>query len=195
MISAIVLAAGESKRMGTQKLLLPFSGDTVVGHIVHQIVKSQIDQVWVVTGCDQEGVQKTLSDKPVSFAHNPDYARGMLSSVRCDIKALSQTSDACMAVLGDQPSLTSALINELIQAFHATPLGLVVPSYEGRRGHPLLVSSIYFEEILSRFDDVGLRGLLHVYPDQVKEHPVSSDIVLSDMDYPSDYLREINRLP
>jgi molybdenum cofactor cytidylyltransferase len=164
-----------------------------VGHIVHQLSQSRVDQVWVVTGHDREAMHRALDGQPVSFVHNRDYAQGMLSSVRCGIGALAETCEACLVALGDQPSLTSTLIDDLIQAFGTTPKGLLVPCYQGRRGHPFLISCDYFEEVLHRFDEVGLRGLMQAHPDDLCEYPVSSDRILSDMDYPGDYLREINR--
>ncbi|MCF7974324.1 MAG: nucleotidyltransferase family protein [Phycisphaerae bacterium] len=194
MLSALLLAAGRSSRMGTQKLLLPFAGHTVIEQLVQEILRSRIDHLWVVTGHDEARIHQVLKDRPVSYVHNPDPARGMLSSVRCGIGAMPGTCKACMVVLGDQPSLTCVLIDILIKAFEATPKGLLVPCYEGRRGHPLLLSACYFEEIHHQFDHVGLRGLLQAHPDDLCEYPVASDQVLSDMDYPNDYLREINRL-
>jgi molybdenum cofactor cytidylyltransferase len=191
MICAIVLAAGLSRRMGVQKLLLPFGGKTVIGHIVDQLLASTIDKLLVVTGHQAERITEELSARPVSIMHNPDYESGMLSSVRCGLRALPQQCEAILVALGDQPSITSALVELMVQSFDTAEKQILVPLYNGRRGHPILFSRLYREEILTHFDDVGLRGLLRAHPDEVFELTVSTPCVLSDMDYPQDYQREI----
>lgn len=193
MICAIVLAAGESRRMGVQKLLLPFGAKTVIAHIVDQLLPSVVGKVIVVTGHESGKVAEALSGAPqrVSIVENPDYPSGMLSSVRCGIRALPSGCHAAMVCLGDQPSVTTDLVNDLVHAFKGSDKGIVVPVFEGKRGHPILFSERYYGEVLTRFDDAGLRGLLHAYQDDVFELAVSTPAVLSDIDYPDDYRREI----
>jgi molybdenum cofactor cytidylyltransferase len=118
----------------------------------------------------------------------------MLGSVRCGLRALPPECDAVLLALGDQPAIRSALINEMLRAFDATGKGILVPVYEGKRGHPLLFSARYRDEILRRYDDIGLRGLLQVHSDNVLELAAASATVLSGMDCPEDYRREIRRL-
>ncbi|MBL7188663.1 MAG: molybdenum cofactor cytidylyltransferase [Phycisphaerae bacterium] len=191
MICAVVLAAGLSRRMGAQKLLLPFGGKTVVAHIVDQIIGSAVDKVHVVVGHEGRRVSWELSDRPVSVVTNPDYKSGMLSSVRCGLTALSPECRAVLVALGDQPSVTSELIDRMVQSFAATQKQILVPLYDGRRGHPVLFSANYRDEILTQYDDMGLRGLLRAHPEEVFELSVSSSAVLSDMDCPEDYQREL----
>jgi molybdenum cofactor cytidylyltransferase len=118
----------------------------------------------------------------------------MLSSVRCGLRALPSGCTAVLAVLGDQPALTSALIGKMTRALATCGRGIVVPVHAGRRGHPLLFSSRYCEEILTSYEQVGLRGLLETHPDEVFEMEVATASVLADMDEPGDYLRELKRL-
>lgn len=191
MICAVVLAAGLSSRMGVQKLLLPFGGKTVIGHIVDQILASSIDEVYVVVGHEPERISAELSGRAVSVVHNPDYKSGMLSSVRSGLQNLPEKCRAVMVVLGDQPSITTELVDQMIKSFTATEKNILVPLYEGKRGHPLLFSSLYRDEILTHYDNIGLRGLLHNHPEQVFELTVSTASVLCDMDYPEDYQREL----
>ncbi len=122
---------------------------------------------------------------------NHDYKSGMFSSVRCGLTALGQECRAVMVALGDQPSVTSELIDQMVRSFAATQKRILVPFYDGRRGHPVLFSANYRDEILTQYDDVGLRGLLQAHPDEVFELSVSSSAVLSDMDCPEDYQREL----
>ena len=194
MICAIVLAAGRSSRMGVQKLLLPFAGKTVISHIVDQLLASTVDRVVVVTGHEPQRISEVLSGKAVSIVHNADYDSGMLSSVRCGLLAIPKGCKAVLVAIGDQPSINTELVSLMIRSFDAGQKKILVPCYEGKRGHPLLFSSLYREEVLTRYDDVGLRGLLRAHPDEVFELTASTPSVLSDMDYPEDYRRELTAL-
>jgi molybdenum cofactor cytidylyltransferase len=191
MICAIVLAAGLSRRMGVQKVLLPFGGKSVIAHIVDQLLASKVDKVYVVTGHQAERIREELFGRPVSIVDNPDYESGMLSSVRCGLRALPKQCKGVLVALGDQPSIVSKLVDLMIQSFIASGRWILVPCYDGRRGHPILFSAHYRQEILTYYDDVGLRGLLHAHPEEIFELTVSTAAVLSDMDVPEDYRREL----
>jgi len=191
MICAIVLAAGLSSRMGVQKLLLPFGGKTVIAHIVDQLLASTVDEVHVVVGHQAERISRELSGRAVSIVNNPNYKSGMLSSVRCGLRNLPEKCRAVIVMLGDQPSITTELIDQMLQSFAATEKSILVPLYKGKRGHPILFSSLYRDEILKRHGDVGLRGLLHGHSDDIFELAVSTASVLCDMDCPEDYRREL----
>ena len=191
MICSIVLAAGLSSRMGVQKLLLPFGGKTVIGHIVDELLASTVGKVHVVAGHQAERISAELSGREVSIVNNPDYMSGMLSSVRCGLRNMPEKCRAVMVVLGDQPSITTELIDQMLQSFEATEKNILVPLYKGKRGHPILFSSLYRDEILTQYDDVGLRGLLHVHSGDIFELAVSTASVLCDMDCPEDYRREL----
>jgi molybdenum cofactor cytidylyltransferase len=191
MICAIVLAAGLSSRMGVQKLLLPFGGKTVISHIVDQLLASTVDEVHVVVGHQAERISLELSGRAVSIVKNPNYKSGMLSSVRCGLRNLPEKCRDVMVVLGDQPSITTELIDQMLKSFATTEKNILVPLYKGKRGHPILFSSIYRDEILTQYGEVGLRGLLHGHSDDIFELAVSTASVLCDMDCPEDYRREL----
>ncbi len=191
MICAVVLAAGLSSRMGVQKLLLPFGGKTVISHIVDQLLTSTAGEVHVVVGHQAERISGELSGRAVSIVNNPNYKSGMLSSVRCGLRNMPEKCRAVMVVLGDQPSITTELIDQMLQSFAATEKTILVPLYKGKRGHPILFSSLFSDEILTQYGDVGLRGLLHGHSDDIFELAVSTASVLCDMDYPEDYRREL----
>lgn len=194
MICAIVLAAGQSKRMGTQKLLLDYGGKSVIRHIVNQITGSIADDIYVIVGHDSDHVTKEVSDSPASVVINENYRMGMLSSLRCGLSNTPQKCDAVLVALGDQPAITSKLIDEMLDAYEKTQKGIVVPTYQGKRGHPIIVSIKYKDEILTKYDDVGLRGLLHEHSDDIFELTVSTPDVCSDMDVPADYKRQLDLL-
>lgn len=194
MICAIVLAAGRSTRMGVQKLLLPFGRHTVIGRIVDEVAgSSDVDRVVVVTGADAEAVTDALDGRDVQFVHNPEPHAEMLSSVRCGLAELPGDCEAVLIVLGDQPSVQSHWVAQLVEAFRTRRRGIVVPVYEGHRGHPMLIAARYRPEILTAHDDAGLRGLLDTHDDDVLRLPIQTSAVLEDMDYPADYLRELER--
>jgi molybdenum cofactor cytidylyltransferase len=191
MICAIILAAGLSSRMGVQKLLLPFGGKTVIGHIVDQLLVSSIDEIHVVVGHNADQIFAELSGRAISIVNNPDYKSGMLSSVRCGLKSLPEKCRFVMVVLGDQPSISTELIDQMLKSFAATEKDILVPLYQGKRGHPILFSVKYRDEIMMHYDDMGLRGLMHEHSEEVFELEVPTASVLCDMDYPEDYRREL----
>jgi len=178
--------------MGVQKLLLPFGSRTVIAHIVDQLLRSSLKAIYVVLGHEADRIAGELPGLPVSLVTNPDYRTGMLSTVRCGLRALPPDCETVMITLGDLPAITTELVDELIRSFHATGKGILVPLHDGKRGHPILFSVRYREEILTQYDDVGLRGLLRAHPNDIFEMTVASDAILSDMDYPEDYRRQVS---
>lgn len=190
---AVVLAAGQSVRMGTQKLLLPFRHQTLIGHVVDQVLAGPVAGVFVVVGADEAGIRQALTGRPVTMVKNPDPAGDMLSSVRCGLRALPDDCQAVAVVLGDQPGITPELLRRLVRAFEAGPRSIVLPVYGGRGGHPLVFAARYRDEVLTRFDGIGLRGLLQAHPDQVQPVEVESASVLDDIDRPADYQRALRR--
>jgi CTP:molybdopterin cytidylyltransferase MocA len=117
----------------------------------------------------------------------------MLSSVRCGLRALPASCQGVLVVLGDQPSVTPGLVTALIAAFRDSGRGIVVPAWNGRRGHPMLLAARFREEVLRQHDGVGLRGVLSAHPEEVLEIDAGSPAVLDDMDTPEDYAREKTR--
>src|SRR5262245_20131192 len=192
MICAIILAAGKSLRMGTQKLLLPFADQTVIAHVADQVIKSPIRQVLVVTAEQSEQIETALKGKRLSIVINPDFEGDMLSSIRCGLRALP-ACEAVMILLGDQPAIRSELVGEMIRIYETSNASIIVPTYRGKRGHPILFSSRYCDEVQKKFEGSGLRGLLSAHPEQVHEMKVDDEGVLADMDNPADYARETER--
>jgi molybdenum cofactor cytidylyltransferase len=175
--------------MGRQKLLLPFGGQPLIGHIVDQVLASRVDRTIVITGPDGERIREALGGRAVAFVVNPEGDSEMLASVRCGLRAVAAECSSVLVVLGDQPGISSGLIDALLAAQVATSCSLVMPVHEGRRGHPLLIGMVHREEILRGYEDCGLRGLLRDHADRLVEVPVESGVVLEDMDVPGDYER------
>jgi len=116
----------------------------------------------------------------------------MLSSIRCGLRALPGC-DAVMILPGDQPAIRSELVAEMIKIFETSNVSIIVPTYRGRRGHPILFSTKYCDEVQKKYDGVGLRGLLSAHPEQVHEMKVDDASVLADMHIPQDQQRETAR--
>ena len=191
---AIVLAAGQSRRMGpgVQKLLLPLAGTTVLGRVVDALLGSAVGKVLVVTGPDPR-IADAVDGRAVAVVTNTAPNADMLSSVRCGLRALPDDCEAVLVTPGDQPGLASQLVNEMLGTFGACGRGLLVPMHDGRRGHPLLFSVRYVDEVLSRYDGEGLRGLPRAHPEDLFEMTASTPAVLHDVDRPEDYERELKR--
>ena len=200
MIWAVVLAAGESRRMGTQKLLLPFGETTVVGAVVRAALASRAGRTLVVLGADRVAVQEemeTLSHvsesvdawplRKIEFAVNENYPLGMLSSIQAGFKALPTDADAAVVMLGDQPFLPAKVVDAVIEAYRTSGKGIVIPVFRGRRGHPVLVDMRYRDEVLELDPADGLRRLMRTHPGDIHEVDVDDANILRDMDTPEDY--------
>jgi len=192
MISAIVLAAGRSERMGTPKMSLPWGETTVIGKVVSTLLGSQVDQVVVVTGGGRAEVEAALRrlppGLPVRSVHNPHYAAGeMLSSLQVGIAALGESVVATLIALGDQPQMEEQVVTAIISAYRQNGAGLVVPSYQMRRGHPMLVARPLWIELLSLRPPQTLRELLLAHSDQIQYVNVDTPTILQDLDTPGDY--------
>lgn len=194
MIWAIVLAAGESRRMGQPKLLLPYGDRTIIETVVQNVVSSRAERVLVVLG----GCGREIEDKIKGFAvkkvTNRRYKEGMLTSVQCGLSALPSSARAALFVLADQPDVSFSLIDAVIEAYRRQEKGIVLPVYRKKRGHPLLIDLKYRLEVEALSPDIGLRGLLREHPDDILEVRVSSPAVLKDLDGPDDYRRALRTI-
>jgi molybdenum cofactor cytidylyltransferase len=187
VIWAVILAAGESRRMGTQKLLLPFGETTVVGAVVGTALASRVDRVLVVLGADKDDVREEIERLGINFVVNEHFAEGMLSSVQAGFRALPADAEAAVVMLGDQPFLPARVVDAVIEAFRRSGKGIVVPAFQGRRGHPVLVDLKYRDAVLALDPADGLRRLMHAHPEDIFEAEVEDANILRDMDVPEDY--------
>lgn len=193
MITGLVLAAGRSERMGTPKQLLPFGSVTMIEQVVRTLTRSRLGKdVVVVLGHRAMDIVKRISGLPVRLAYNPDPEGDMVSSIRCGL-AYVETDQAVLIALGDQPLVTTEIVNRLIAEYEQRPEGMVLPVYEGKRGHPMILSPAYREEILFESMPDGLKTLRNRHAGSVRTVPVDTDGVLIDLDYRSDYEKALRR--
>jgi molybdenum cofactor cytidylyltransferase len=190
-VAAIVLAAGQSTRMGAQnKLLLADGGDPLVRHAVKMAVLSQLKPVVVVLGHEADQVRAACDGLPVTFTLNPDFAQGLSSSLKTGIKALPDNIDGAAIILADMPELDIALLDRLYAAFEAEPAALAaVPVHNGQWGNPCIVAAALFPEIGLLSGDQGARKIFEKHRDMVIEMPESSDATTRDIDTPDDWVR------
>ncbi len=184
-ISAIVLAAGKSERMGRPKALLPFRGATFLENILTVIAASDVRETVVVLGRHRDEIQGAL--KLPNAVFNPDYEQGMITSMQTGIRAISGGSEGALLLLVDHPSITTPTINVLIERF--APDRIVVPKYGGRRGHPVLFARTVLDEILDLSPALGANGVVWKDPARVVEVGVDDPGVTFDIDTPEDYSR------
>ena len=192
MISGILLAAGESRRMqGAFKPLLKWGKRTVIGECVHQMRNSQLAEIFVVLGHREMEIRQTLSGSGVQYAINENYQRGMLSSVKAGLALVSPNADAALFALVDQPMITKDVIDTLIYAFVEGEKGVALPTYKGKRGHPVIISAKYFEDVmqLDEASPEGMRQFIAAHPNDTLEVPVDTTAVIEDIDLPEDYER------
>jgi molybdenum cofactor cytidylyltransferase len=168
MIAAIVLAAGASRRFGSQKLLARVSDRALVRVVVEQTLACNVDHVLVVLGREAEEVREALLDLPIEFALNGAWEQGMSTSLRCGVAALPSAAEAAMVVLGDQPLPGTVVQNRLVATVRATSAAIVAPEYEGTRGNPVIFARSVFPELLRVSGDQGARSVIARAPTRVR---------------------------
>jgi molybdenum cofactor cytidylyltransferase len=204
MIAAIVLAAGTSSRFGTNKLLLPFGGRTVVAATASAVVRAGERPIVVVTGHQRAEVEAALAGLPVTFVHNSDFLAGeMLSSIKAGLRHVEQhfpasaegdaARDAAMIVLGDLPLIDPALVQRLVVAFEQGCGELLAPRHglSGRRGHPVLIARKWWPAVHALPPGANVRDLLQAaaqaHPAALAHLVVTDDSILLDVDTPAAY--------
>ena len=188
-ISAILLAAGESKRMGTNKLSLSWGRKTVLEHCLRVLLGSQIGEVLVVVNKQTWELGQRLRGPRVRLVYNPQSKKGMSTSIREGIQAMDQKSRAVLIALGDQPLLKVNTVNALIQAYVEKKGTIIVPVFRGKRGHPVLFDGKYKKELLKLKKDVGAKALLERHGKEVYEAHSKSEGVVVDIDTWEEYRR------
>ena len=184
-IAAVVLAAGMSARMGSNKLLADLEDKSLVRHAVEAAVASHAEPVIVVTGRDANRIRSALHSLTVKFVDNPDFSKGLSTSLRAGINAVPADCDGALVLLGDMPGVSAALIDRLIAGFDpAESRAIVVATRRGKQGNPVLWARRFFPEIAAIEGDVGARNLIGVYGELVCEVEAADDAPLTDIDTP-----------
>jgi molybdenum cofactor cytidylyltransferase len=193
-ISAIVVAAGLSTRMGEPKQLLPYGKHTVIEQIVSVLSTCSLDEILVITGHERQAIEAKLAGWPVRAVFNPDYEQGeMLSSVQRGLAALEAEMAAALIVLSDQPQIEAAVVQRLINTYRTEPGPLIIPSFQMRRGHPILIDRACWPEILALDPSRMLREVIRAHAGEIHYVVVETEAVLRDIDTPEAYLQALRQ--
>jgi molybdenum cofactor cytidylyltransferase len=185
-VTAVILAAGESSRMGSPKMLLPWGDTTVLGRTIAHVQDSAVFDALVVSGAAAEAVAPIVEAAGLPLFYNAQYASGeMLSSLQTALRALPPAADAVLVVLGDQPLVEAETINEILVAYAQGRGTIIAPQYNNRRGNPVLIDRRHFEALLALPAGAAPRDLLRREPVHMVE--VCSESVLLDIDDPETY--------
>ena len=194
-VTAVILAAGEGKRMGQQtKQLLPWGSTTVLGQTLRNVQQTAVYHTLVVTGHEAEAVRQIAHRAGVDTLHNPTYAAGeMLSSLQTAVRALDESVTAVLVLLADQPMVQPETMDRLLAAYWQGHGDLIAPTFNGQRGNPVLIGRPFFAELLALPPGDAPRTLLRRHADQLHLVPVPTDDILRDLDSPEQYERERSR--
>ncbi len=175
--------------MGRAKLLLRWGDTSLFEQTVDNYLGSAVNEVNVVLGYRAAEMEEILGDRSVNVAINPEYSKGMSTSIIAGINIMSPRTQGIILALADQPLVTSQTIDRLIQAFELKQKGIILPVYHGQRGNPVIFDIKYRDKLLALKGDTGGREIVHIYYDDIQEVPVDNRGILIDIDTPEDYKR------
>lgn len=194
-LAGIILAAGESSRMGADKALLQYGNATFLEHLV-SLFLPRVSPVIVVLGHHAEKIRAALAARSgLQIAVNAEYQAGQLSSLQAGLRALPADSDGALVTLVDHPAVAPSTIDAMIECFRAAGAPLLIPRYQGRRGHPVLFSRSIFDEILALPSSASAKQVVHAHHHAAVYVDVADPGVLQDVDTPGDYRTLLQQQP
>ncbi|MCK4240924.1 MAG: nucleotidyltransferase family protein [Candidatus Atribacteria bacterium] len=190
MIWGIILAAGEGKRMGKVKLTLPLGDKLMIEWVLQAAKLSPLDKFFLVVRPEDREIIKIGKRWGAEIVLNPNFRKGMSTSIKAALlKINTQEVEGFFLILGDQPLITSKIINKLMKSFSPGKREIVVPYYENRRGNPVLFDIYWKDELMAVTGDVGGRVLIKAHPEKIKRINISDETILFDIDQEKDYLK------
>ena len=193
MIFAVILSAGESSRMGRPKALLPIDGQTFIERIIAVLKQSGLEPIVVVLGFNSDEMRRKIEHLPVEIVINPDYALGQLSSLQIVIRYLASdpNCDGMMVHLVDHPYIDAKLVGEMLRRFNESRNLIVVPRYQGKRGHPVIFSRALFQELLDAPLDQEAKAVVNAHRGDTLEIDTEDVGITLDIDTPELYRRHV----
>ena len=193
MIIAVVLSAGESSRMGRPKALLPIEGQRFIERIIGVLGQSKVGRTIVVLGYHADQLRGQIEHLPVEVVTNPDYHKGQLSSLQAAIRHIEKDDrcDAMLVHLVDHPFIDVGLVDALIEGFYQTKKLIVVPRYQGKRGHPVIFSRELFGELLDAPLDQGAKAVVNAHRQETLEMEWQDEGITVDIDTPELYRQHV----
>jgi len=188
MITALILAAGQSKRMGQPKMLLPWGTETVLSHVITVFRKAGLEDILVLTGGAREQVENEIAYLNIRTIFNEQFTQGeMLSSIQCGIRSLTHKTQAILIGLGDQPQVQARSVRMVCDAYRESNSKIVVPSYNMRRGHPWLIERSLLHDLMILESPQAPRDFLNAHRKKIQYVNVDDPGILADLDTPEDY--------
>jgi len=188
MISALILAAGESKRMGQPKMLMPWGNSTVLGHVLSIFKEAGIQDIVVVIGGYRDQIEESIVNFNVRRVFNADYSNGeMVSSIQCGLKEIQNQTQAILIGLGDQPQVQEGTVRLICETYQNKKSNIIMPSYQMRRGHPWLVARPYWDELLALQSHQSPRDFLQRHHSDIEYVNIDNPTIIADLDTPEDY--------
>ncbi len=184
MLAAVILSGGESRRMGSPKALLPYQGRPFLEHLLEVTAHPKIGARRIVLGAHAEPIRKALKIHAVEVIINEEWEKGQLSSIHAAIRRLPPGTDGMLLCLVDHPLVSAALVNDLIEKFYARQRLIVLPTYNGKRGHPIIFSSRLYGELLAAPMDVGARAVVWAHGSETEEVPTNEEGVVLNLNDP-----------
>lgn len=191
MIAAIVLASGLSERFGQNKLLMPLGDQSIVEHVIDKVKDSNIKDSYLVYGNNEIYFTKISKSKNIKLIHNENFYLGQSASVKEGIKFIGDNYSGAMFLLGDQPFITTSTINSLMENFNNNPDKIIVPTYKGVRGNPVIFSREFFTEIKNIEGDRGARDIIKANNEKVMKVPIKDELENFDIDTKDDYKKAL----
>ena len=186
-VSAVLLAAGRSSRMGSLKQLLPLGGRPLLENVIHNLRQSQVDEIVLVLGFSADTIRRQVPLDGVRVVVNDAFSDGMGTSLRSGIAEVSPEANAALVVLADQPFVRPPTIDRLIRVYREQHPQIVIPVYQGFRGNPVLLDRSVFPELLGLAGDIGCRAIFGSHTENIVKTPVDDIGVLLDIDTPADF--------
>ena len=193
MLAAVILSGGASSRMGSPKALLPYQGRPFLEHLLKITIHPEIGARRVVLGADAESIAKAIPLKANEMIINSQWEKGQLSSIQAAVRKLPAGTEGMLLLLIDHPLISSLLVGELIAQFHKSRKPIVLPVYEGRRGHPVIFSASLYPELLRAPAETGARAVVWAHADEVEEVPTNEQGCVLNLNDPETLNRAMDQ--
>jgi molybdenum cofactor cytidylyltransferase len=189
MLAAVILSGGASNRMGSPKALLPYQGRPFLEHLLEVTKHPKIGVRRVVLGAHAEPIAKAVALRAEETVMNEEWEKGQLSSIQAGLRSLPAGTDGILLCLIDHPLISSALVDGLIAQFYATRAPVVVPVFEGRRGHPVIFSAALYDELEKAPQELGARSVVWAHRGEVSEHMTVEEGCVVNLNDPDAFAR------